>query len=182
MTYLPAVTLTWYELTLIIAVAVAAGAAAVFLYNMLRRRGLERHIEEIRNRSIRNPDYGRWKTDIPPDHAAKRNDSPDDRIVLESARIKNFKNIKDIKLDFTGESALTGRWTCIAGINGAGKSTILQALCLVLLGDDLVTELGRGRLTRMCRCTQEGTANAEIEVYRRAPTRSSPCSSTSPRT
>lgn len=165
MTYLPAVTLTWYILTLIIVAAAAVGTSAVFLYNMLRHRGLERRIEEVRNRSIRNPDYGRWKTDGPPEHIAKRNDSSDDRIVLESAHIKNFKNIKDIKLDFTGESALTGRWTCIAGINGAGKSTILQALCLVLLGDDLVTELGRGRLTRMCRRTQDGTADAEIEVY-----------------
>ncbi len=165
MPYLPAVTLSWFILALVIVLAVAGGASLLLLYNFLRRRRLQRQIEEIRNRSIRNPDYGKWKTNIPSETDTKAGGTPaDGRVILESVHIKNFKNIEEIKLNFTKESALTGNWTCVAGINGAGKSTLLQALCLVLLGSDYVTELGRVRLGRMLRRSADGTADAEIEA------------------
>ena len=44
-------------------------------------------------------------------------------IVLESIQVRNFKGITSLDLDFTPESTLNGNWTCIAGINGAGKSS-----------------------------------------------------------
>jgi ABC-type molybdenum transport system ATPase subunit/photorepair protein PhrA len=166
MPYSSTVTLSWLVLALIVVLALAGGASLLFLYNLLRRRKLQRQIEAARNRSIRNPDYGKWKTDIPSGTGTEQSNSRDDadRIILESVHIKNFKNVEEIKLNFTRESTLTGHWTCIAGINGAGKSTLLQALCLVLLGSDYVTELGRVRLGRMRRRSQSGTADAEIEA------------------
>jgi energy-coupling factor transporter ATP-binding protein EcfA2 len=44
-------------------------------------------------------------------------------------------------------STLAGSWTCVAGINGAGKSTVLQGLALALLHESVV-ELGLARLER----------------------------------
>ena len=72
-------------------------------------------------------------------------------VYVESLRLKDFGCFERITLDFNRVSTLEGRWTCIAGINGSGKSTILQALGVALLGSPLALELGGERLNRMCR-------------------------------
>ena len=72
-------------------------------------------------------------------------------IYVKSLKLTNFKCFREIRLSFDRPSALGGRWTCIAGINGAGKSTILQALSIALLGNPLALELGGERLNRMRR-------------------------------
>ena len=72
-------------------------------------------------------------------------------IYLESVRLENFRCFEELALDFNRPSSLDGRWTCIAGTNGSGKSTVLQALGLALLGRPLVLELGGERLNRMRR-------------------------------
>lgn len=159
------VTLSLFKLVLTILAAAVVGAGTVLLRNYLRRRRLQKDIARIRGRSIRNPDYGKRSSDTPREtEEPSKESSPWPGILLESVRIKNFKNITELNLDFTRESALDGHWTCIAGINGAGKSSILQALCLVLLGSDYITDLGKRRLGRMLRRTAEGTLNAEIEA------------------
>jgi len=53
-------------------------------------------------------------------------------VYVESLRLKNFRCFKKIEPRFDNQSSLDGRWTCIAGINGAGKSSILQALGAIL--------------------------------------------------
>jgi hypothetical protein len=73
-----------------------------------------------------------------------------DPVYIKSLRLKDFKCFKEIELRFDRPSTIEGRWTCIAGINGAGKSSILQALSVALLGER-ATELGGGRLDRMRR-------------------------------
>jgi hypothetical protein len=65
--------------------------------------------------------------------------------------IQNFRCFDRIAIDFEQPSRLPGRWTCVAGINGSGKSSILQALALVLLGDPDYRELGGDRLERLRR-------------------------------
>lgn len=86
--------------------------------------------------------------------------------TVEKIAITNFKNIKQLELDLMKNSSLQGRWSCIAGINGAGKSAILQALCIVLLGEKLVAELGSSLLQRMIRRTPNGTLpGAKIEAW-----------------
>ena len=72
-------------------------------------------------------------------------------IYLESVRLENFRCFEELVLNFNRPSSLDGRWTCIAGTTGSGKSTVLQALGLALLGSPLVLELGGERLNRMRR-------------------------------
>lgn len=84
---------------------------------------------------------------------------------VETLEIRNFKNIQHLKLDFRAKpssSDFSGDWTCIAGINGSGKSSILQALVLVLLGERLTPEVGGDWLRRMLRDTGERRLPAEI--------------------
>jgi hypothetical protein len=73
------------------------------------------------------------------------------RLILEELRVRDFKNVEDLKIDFRCPSSLAGNWTCVAGINGSGKTSVLQAVCLLLLGRRRVTELGEERLRQMLR-------------------------------
>ena len=88
--------------------------------------------------------------------------SPDDVVipsgplVIERVEIENFRNFEILKIDLAQNSSLAGNWNCLAGINGAGKTSILQAICLLLLGEKLATELGGERLKRMLR--QDGSS------------------------
>lgn len=85
-------------------------------------------------------------------------------LVVEKIEIQNFKNIGRLTLDLTEPSSLENDWTCIAGINGSGKSSILQALAMALLGERLVTELGGERIRRFLRRTGVQRLPAEITV------------------
>ena len=92
-----------------------------------------------------------------------------DRIRTEMPRIKtlairNFKSISTLDLDLTHASALSGDWTCIAGVNGAGKSAVLQAIALVLLGDRLSLVVGDQWLDRARRRTGDDGEDAEIRA------------------
>ena len=56
-----------------------------------------------------------------------------DRVMkLLSAHIVNFKSIKDLYVDFQNPSGDIRNLTCLLGDNGAGKTTVLQAIALVL--------------------------------------------------
>ena len=55
-------------------------------------------------------------------------------IKVKSLNIKNFKGIKDLELDFTyQENNKILDNIVIYGINGSGKSTILEAIYLCLI-------------------------------------------------
>jgi predicted ATPase len=90
---------------------------------------------------------------------------------LTRLEIHNFKNIEHLEIDFTGQSSLEGDWTCIAGINGSGKTSILQAICILLLGRRQATELGGDRLRQMLRRIGSGRHNAELRATVRVGTR-----------
>jgi predicted ATPase len=72
-------------------------------------------------------------------------------IYVESLELRNFRCFEQLNLRFDHASRLQGKWTCIAGINGAGKSSILQALSIALLGNPAAMELGGDGLRRMQR-------------------------------
>ena len=74
-----------------------------------------------------------------------------DAIRLIGLELIDVKCFKKIVVPLSVDSPLGGAWTCIAGVNGAGKSTILQAIALGLLGRRRAVELGLGRLNRMVR-------------------------------
>lgn len=85
-------------------------------------------------------------------------------MFLEHIAIHDFKNIHRIDVDFATASDLPGHWTCIAGLNGAGKSAVLQAIAIVLLGDRLATELGGSWLARARRIADNEQSSADIRA------------------
>ncbi|HEY3840045.1 MAG TPA: AAA family ATPase, partial [Bryobacteraceae bacterium] len=82
---------------------------------------------------------------------------------VESLHLTNFRCFDQIEIPFRRESRLKGEWTCVAGINGSGKSSILQALCLVLLGPE-VKQIGDAALNRMRRVHGAERLDADIEA------------------
>ena len=54
------------------------------------------------------------------------------RLVISGVR--GFHGPKSVDLDFARPHGSAAGWTVLAGRNGSGKSTILQALGLVLAG------------------------------------------------
>ena len=83
---------------------------------------------------------------------------------LKHLIISNFKSIHSLDLDLAHASELSGNWTCIAGINGAGKSAVLQAIVLVLLGDRLSLVIGDQWLERARRRAGDERKDAEIRA------------------
>lgn len=61
--------------------------------------------------------------------------------LISSIEIKNFKVIKHLELNYT-ETTDDGSWLLILGENGTGKSTILNAVALALMGDEERKRLG----------------------------------------
>lgn len=60
---------------------------------------------------------------------------------IRSIEIKNFKVIKHIKLTFT-DTPDAGSWLLILGENATGKSSVLQAVALALMGEKERKRLG----------------------------------------
>jgi len=60
---------------------------------------------------------------------------------IESIEIKNFKVIKHLKLAFT-QTLDAGSWLLILGENGTGKSSVLNAVALALMGEKERIRLG----------------------------------------
>jgi hypothetical protein len=81
-------------------------------------------------------------------------------VALELINIKCFDRIR---VPLSTDSSLGGAWTCVAGINGSGKSTILQSISLALLGRRRCVELGISRLGRMLRRTS-GVSLTRTEI------------------
>ncbi len=76
---------------------------------------------------------------------------------IDRLEVSGFRCLEHMTIDFSGTSTLPGNWTCVAGVNGAGKSSILQAISLLLMGPDFARELGGGRLQAMRRQMPEGS-------------------------
>ncbi len=81
---------------------------------------------------------------------------------LLQLELQGVRCFESLEIDFQRASSLTGDWTCIAGINGAGKSTILQSIALALLGPRRAMELGGSRLAAMRRRTGGSDRSASI--------------------
>lgn len=55
---------------------------------------------------------------------------------IERVVIKNFRPIRDLEIDLARSSSDRGPWTVLLGENGSGKSSILHAIALTLMGGD----------------------------------------------
>lgn len=60
---------------------------------------------------------------------------------VESIEIKNFKGIRNIKIDLSLSKSKDAPWLMILGENGAGKSSILQAISIALMGQEKREEI-----------------------------------------
>jgi uncharacterized protein (TIGR02646 family) len=52
---------------------------------------------------------------------------------IERVEIRNFRGIKELNIDLTEEET-TGTWAMLLGENGFGKTSVLQAIALALMG------------------------------------------------
>lgn len=82
---------------------------------------------------------------------------------LKRIRIRNFRSIDDLTIPLLPETQLDGTWTCLAGINGAGKTAILEAIALMMLVTDYVNPIGEKRLGRMIRRV-DGNRRSELNL------------------
>lgn len=60
---------------------------------------------------------------------------------IRSIEIRNFKAIKNIRLQFAPEKSERASWKVLLGENGAGKSSVLQAVAMALMGEERLEEL-----------------------------------------
>jgi predicted ATPase len=81
------------------------------------------------------------------------------RQKLTELELTNFRCFSSLRLTFDHD------WTCLAGINGAGKSSILQAIAVLILGPKYSRELGAERLANL---RTHGADKAEIKATFRA--------------
>lgn len=61
---------------------------------------------------------------------------------IRRIEIENFKIIKSLKLDFPKPEDNDEPWMILLGENGSGKSTVLQAITLTLIGENKANQLG----------------------------------------
>lgn len=135
--------------------AFARRASAVFATDFLRRFALSRS----KTQSLPRP--APLHSDVPED----MDDAPYLRgLKLQSLRISGLRNIESLELNLHSDSSLPGFWTCIAGLNGAGKSSVLQAIVIALLGDGFAPELGRELLKRARRRVENDTLICSLQA------------------
>jgi tetratricopeptide (TPR) repeat protein len=83
--------------------------------------------------------------------------------AIEALSVTDFKNLERLEISFGPGSSLPGRWTCIVGRNGSGKSAILQAIVWALSGVEHHA-LGPNHLQRARRRVDDQVRNAIIEL------------------
>ncbi len=125
-------------------------------WQMAPRDFLDQHVDV--ERDVRLQTTG--KTDIP--RAAFGEFSGP--TIVKSVTLENFRCFDSLTIELDRGSPLAGQWTCLAGINGAGKSSILQAICLALLGDRAALELGTAFLDHLRRLENGRTRDARISL------------------
>jgi hypothetical protein len=81
---------------------------------------------------------------------------------VEHVSIRNVKAIRELDLDLTRSSARTAPWTVLLGENAAGKSTVLQAVTLALIGRDGVERLDLDARTFVRR--SQGVSSGSVSV------------------
>ena len=99
----------------------------------------------------------------PPASVPSRESPP--LLRVKSLELRDFRCFSDLHVELCQPSKLPGHWSCVAGLNGAGKSSLLQALALLLMGPEYSRELGGSRLASMRRRRPDGsTADAYLKA------------------
>ncbi len=61
---------------------------------------------------------------------------------IERIEVRNVRPIREVDLDLTGSGADSAPWMMLLGDNGSGKSSLLQAVALALVGADYRRRIG----------------------------------------
>src|SRR5579859_6221275 len=89
-------------------------------------------------------------------------------MFLRSAKIRNFRNLREVDLDLSGGNA------AFLGLNGAGKTNLIEAIYFGLKGrpfrpfvqkTDLFRQGTNERTSVELFVHQEGGRNSEIQVF-----------------
>ena len=70
---------------------------------------------------------------------------------LKIQGIRGFDGSRSVNLDFTRPDGSYAGWTVLAGRNGSGKTTMLQAIALALAGENFVPDIDSWLGTRQAR-------------------------------
>ncbi|HKQ51298.1 MAG TPA: AAA family ATPase, partial [Pyrinomonadaceae bacterium] len=109
-------------------------------------------------------DYADYETQSETFSVAKERDKESyfgKRRLIERIEIKNFKIIENVSLHFPVETAEKGSWLLLLGENGTGKSSILQAVALALMGKKI-----RARLKlNASQYVRHGRKSGYVKVY-----------------
>ncbi len=80
---------------------------------------------------------------------------------IERVEIRNFRPIRDLDLDLSRSTSDRGPWTVLLGENGSGKSSVLHAIALTLMGGDQRRQLGIDARKYL----RHGARKGLVEVY-----------------
>lgn len=83
--------------------------------------------------------------------------------LIERVRIRNFKAIEDITISFEGGAEDKNPWHIFLGENGAGKSSILQAISLTLAGETNLKNLNLD--AKSFAMKHKLTSDTSVEVF-----------------
>lgn len=81
---------------------------------------------------------------------------------IEKIEIHNFKGIKDLKIDLRKSKSSNAPWLMLLGENGVGKSSILQAIALTLMGEEQRGEIIKKKPSEYLR---NGSCEGFVKVY-----------------
>jgi uncharacterized protein (TIGR02646 family) len=82
---------------------------------------------------------------------------------IERVELENFRGIRKLGFDLGGGSAEAAGWTMLLGENGVGKSSVLQALAIALMGDDRVGKLGAD--AKPSEILRRGSTRGAIRIF-----------------
>ncbi|HDR7632542.1 TPA: AAA family ATPase [Bacillus mycoides] len=81
---------------------------------------------------------------------------------IEKIEIHNFKGIKDLKIDLRKSKSSNAPWLMLLGENGVGKSSILQAIALTLMGEEQRGEIIKKKPSEYL---SNGSCEGFVKVY-----------------
>ncbi|MHA6523506.1 AAA family ATPase [Tessaracoccus sp. G1721] len=80
---------------------------------------------------------------------------------IERVVIRNFRPIRDLEIDLAKSTSDRGPWTVLLGENGCGKSSVLHAIALTMMGGEQRRALGIDAR----RFLRDGARKGLVEVY-----------------
>ncbi|HSO68651.1 MAG TPA: AAA family ATPase [Arachnia sp.] len=80
---------------------------------------------------------------------------------IERVVIRNFRPIRDLEIDLAKSTSERGPWTVLLGENGCGKSSVLHAIALTMMGGEQRRALGIDARKFL----RDGARKGLVEVY-----------------